>query len=70
MIGIIIALILRGAFILLGAQLIENFSWIFYLFGAWLVWTAIQQLRHEDEEEQNDTLLIRVRRRRVRIVDT
>jgi tellurite resistance protein TerC len=40
MVGIILALIFRGVFILLGAQLIENFSWIFYIFGAWLVWTA------------------------------
>ena len=43
MVGIIIALVLRGIFILLGASLIENFSWIFYIFGAWLLYTAIQQ---------------------------
>ena len=43
MVGIILALILRGIFILLGAQLIENFSWIFYIFGAFLLWTAVQQ---------------------------
>ena len=34
MVGIILALIFRGIFILIGAQLIEAFSWIFYLFGA------------------------------------
>ncbi len=37
MVGIIIALVLRGIFILLGAQLIENFSWILYIFGAFLL---------------------------------
>ena len=41
--GIIIALVLRLIFILAGAALIENFSWVFYLFGAWLLWTAISQ---------------------------
>ncbi len=43
MIGIVIALILRGAFIALGATLIENFSWIFYLFGALLLVLAYRQ---------------------------
>ncbi|SDR03421.1 tellurite resistance protein TerC [Curtobacterium sp. UNCCL20] len=70
MLGIIIALVLRGVFILLGAQLIEDFSWIFYIFGAWLVWTAIQQLRGEDEDDQKDSFIVRVLRRRVRITDT
>ncbi|MFZ7089313.1 TerC/Alx family metal homeostasis membrane protein [Curtobacterium sp. RRHDQ10] len=71
MLGIVIALVLRGVFILVGAQLIEDFSWIFYLFGAWLVWTAIQQLRGDDDDDgQQDSLLIRLLRRRVRITDT
>ncbi|QCR44849.1 tellurium resistance protein TerC [Curtobacterium sp. SGAir0471] len=69
MLGIIIALVLRGVFILVGAQLIEDFTWIFYLFGAWLIWTAIQQLREEDDEEQQDSALVRLLRRRVRITD-
>jgi tellurite resistance protein TerC len=70
MLGIIIALVLRGVFILLGARLIEDFSWIFYLFGAWLVWTAIQQLRGDhDDEEQRDSFIVRLLRRRVRITD-
>ena len=42
MVGIVIALVLRGVFILLGATLIENFSWSFYLFGAFLLYTAVQ----------------------------
>ncbi len=40
MVGIILALVFRGIFIALGYQLIENFSWIFYVFGAFLVYTA------------------------------
>ena len=43
MVGIIIALILRGAFILVGAAVIEQFSPVFYIFGAFLVWTAYRQ---------------------------
>ncbi|MFJ3385587.1 MULTISPECIES: TerC family protein [unclassified Curtobacterium] len=70
MLGIIIALVLRGVFILVGAQLIEDFSWIFYIFGAWLVWTAIQQLRDDHEDDQKDSLIVRVLRRRVRLTDT
>jgi tellurite resistance protein TerC len=51
MVGIIIALVLRGIFILLGAAVIERFTWVFYLFGAFLVYTAIQLLRSRDEDE-------------------
>ncbi|AZZ49111.1 TerC family protein [Rathayibacter rathayi] len=71
MVGIIIALIFRGVFILLGAQLIESFSWIFYLFGAFLVYTAWNQaFGKEDENEATDNLLIRLLRRRVKISDS
>jgi len=51
MVGIIIALVLRGIFILLGAAVIERFTWVFYLFGAFLVYTAIQLVRSRDEDE-------------------
>jgi tellurite resistance protein TerC len=43
--GIAVALVLRTVFILLGAAAIEQFSWVFYLFGAFLVWTAWTQAR-------------------------
>ena len=53
--GIVIALVLRLLFILAGAALIENFSWVFYLFGAWLLWTAVAQAREGvDEPEEHD----------------
>ena len=54
--GIVIALVLRLLFILAGAALIENFSWVFYLFGAWLLWTAIPRAREgvEKPEEHDD----------------
>jgi tellurite resistance protein TerC len=49
MLGIVLALVFRGIFILLGAQLLESYSWLFYIFGAYLVYVAIQQLREKDE---------------------
>jgi tellurite resistance protein TerC len=50
--GIVLALILRGAFIAVGAALIEAFVGIFFLFGAFLIYTAIQLARHRDEEPE------------------
>lgn len=68
MIGIIIALILRGIFIILGAQLIANFSWIFYIFGAFLLYTAIHQaVSNEEESGSEDNRFIRFIRHRLRI---
>ena len=48
--GIIIALILRAIFIVLGATLLELFSFMFLLFGLLLIFTAIQLFRHRDED--------------------
>ena len=64
MAGIIIALVLRGIFILLGAIVIEQFSWVFYLFGAFLLWTAWKQARDdgEDEEDKENPLIARIRK--------
>ncbi|OCG75327.1 TerC family protein [Microbacterium sediminis] len=71
MVGIIIALVLRAAFILLGAALIENFSWIFYIFGAFLVYTAARQVfENEHQEEANaESFIVRVLRRFIPIHD-
>jgi tellurite resistance protein TerC len=49
MLGIVLALIFRGIFIVLGAALLESYSWLFYIFGAYLVVIAIQQIREKDE---------------------
>jgi tellurite resistance protein TerC len=60
LIGITIALVLRTIFIAAGAALIANVSWIFYIFGAFLVWTAIAQARagtgHDEEFKENGVL--------------
>ncbi len=71
MVGILIALVLRAIFIIIGAQLIENFSWVFYLFGVFLLYTAWQQAftGYEDEAE-TENRIIRFLRKRVAITDT
>lgn len=55
MVGVLIALVLRAGFISAGAAIIANFSWVFYLFGAFLIWTAwklIKEARAEEEDEE------------------
>lgn len=72
MVGIIIALVLRGIFILLGVAIIENFSPVFYIFGAFLIWTAIRQAMPEgdhDEEVKRENFIVRLLRRRIDISD-
>lgn len=43
LVGIVFALVLRLIFILAGTAMIEHWAWVFYLFGAWLLWVAVQQ---------------------------
>lgn len=49
--GVLGAIVLRAIFILIGAQLIHNFHWILYVFGAILVISAIKFLRESDDKE-------------------
>jgi tellurite resistance protein TerC len=57
LVGIVLALIMRGIFIAVGAAAINNFSWVFYLFGLFLIWTAwklaSEGAADEDEFEEN-----------------
>lgn len=64
MVGIILALVLRGIFIIVGAALIASFAWIFYIFGAFLLYTAWHQAfrSHQDEEETENKLISFLRR--------
>ena len=72
--GIVIALLLRLVFILLGAALVARFSWVFFIFGVWLLWTAFSQIKETatgggDEEEYEENAFIRVVRRVLPITD-
>jgi tellurite resistance protein TerC len=61
LIGIVLALVMRGGFIAAGAALISQFSWVFYVFGAFLVYTAITLLKEgeTDEDDFKENILIR-----------
>ncbi|MCW2535685.1 MAG: Membrane protein TerC, involved in tellurium resistance [Modestobacter sp.] len=64
--GITFALALRTVFILVGAAAIENFSWVFYLFGAILLYTAYVQAKsggHDGEEEFKENAVLRFTRK-------
>src|SRR5215208_3517965 len=64
--GITFALVLRTAFILVGAAAIENFSWVFYLFGAILIYTAWVQARsggHSGDEDYQENAVLRFARK-------
>ncbi|GGJ80658.1 integral membrane protein TerC (tellurium resistance) [Pilimelia anulata] len=69
MIGIILALLLRGVFIAAGAALIDQFVWVFYLFGAFLIYTAIGLARHGEDEagDYKENIVIRWARRALRV---
>ncbi|MDQ2625126.1 MAG: TerC family protein [Actinomycetota bacterium] len=55
LVGVAIALVLRTVFILAGAAAISAFSWAFYIFGAFLIYTAIKLAREDhDSEEVSD----------------
>ncbi|MFE7777306.1 TerC/Alx family metal homeostasis membrane protein [Streptomyces sp. NPDC057445] len=54
LVGVLIALVLRAIFIAAGAAIIASFSWVFYIFGAFLIYTAwklIQEARSDEEED-------------------
>jgi TerC family integral membrane protein len=67
MIGIVMALVMRAIFIAVGAAAISNFSWIFYIFGLFLVWTAFKLAKEgaedEDEEFEENRLVAFVEKR-------
>ena len=66
LIGIIIAIILRGIFIAVGAAAINQFSWVFYIFGAFLIYTAFKlgkEGESDDEEYEENRFMKFVERR-------
>ena len=56
LIGIVLALIMRGIFIAIGAAAIEQFSWVFYIFGLFLLWTAyklaVESAQHKKSTDE------------------
>ncbi|MFI9599035.1 TerC family protein [Streptomyces sp. NPDC004069] len=74
MIGVLIALVLRAGFIAAGAAIIASFSWVFFLFGAFLIWTAwklVQEARSGGDEEADfeENKLLKAAERRFGVTD-
>ncbi|GAA2269759.1 TerC family protein [Nonomuraea roseoviolacea subsp. roseoviolacea] len=66
LVGIVLALVMRGMFIALGAAALQRFSWLFYVFGAFLLYTAFTIVRDhlkDEDEDFNENLLLRWVRR-------
>jgi tellurite resistance protein TerC len=63
--GIFGALVLRGAFVASGAELLERFEWVVYVFGALLLWSGVRMLRGQPEIEPERHPFVRILRRRV-----
>ncbi len=70
MVGIILALLFRGIFIVIGAVIIEQWSWVFYIFGLFLLYTAANQaFTNHDDEAETENKLIGFLRKRIPITD-
>jgi tellurite resistance protein TerC len=63
LIGIILALLMRGVFIAAGAQAISRFDWLFYIFGAFLVYTAVKLVGPQQEDEFSENIALRTAKR-------
>jgi len=72
LIGIVLSLVVRTAFIFVGAALIERFTWVFYVFGLVLLVTAGQLLVPADQRraaDPADSLMVRIARKLVPTTD-
>ncbi|MGH8868644.1 MAG: TerC family protein [Actinomycetes bacterium] len=63
LVGILIALVMRGIFIAVGAAAIAAFSWIFYVFGVFLLYTAYKIATGKDTEGYTENVALRLARR-------
>jgi tellurite resistance protein TerC len=71
LVGIILALVMRGIFIALGAAAINQFSWVFYIFGAFLVVTAVRLATHKEDDagDFKENALLRFLQKRLPATD-
>lgn len=70
LVGIVLALVFRGVFIALGAVAIQEFSWIFYFFGAFLVFTAVRLVGDTDHTDDADNAVVRFAKNYLNTTDT
>lgn len=70
LVGVALALVLRAIFIAIGAAALAAFSFTFVIFGAILIWTGIQLMRHRNEDpDPRDNFMVRMVRKKVAISD-
>ena len=70
MFGVLLALVLRGIFIAVGAAALASFSFTFVIFGAILIWTGVGLFKHWDEDPTpEDNFLVRGIRKRIAMTD-
>jgi tellurite resistance protein TerC len=73
LVGIVLALVLRGIFIAVGAAAIAQFSWVFYVFGAFLVYTAVKlsksNIGHDDDEDYEENRVTKWARKLFPVTD-
>ena len=70
MFGVLLALVLRGIFIAVGAAALAAFSFTFVVFGAILIWTGVGLFKHWDEDPNpEDNKLVKVMRKRIAMTD-
>ncbi|MCR3751895.1 TerC family protein [Lentzea californiensis] len=68
--GIVLALIMRGIFIAVGATLLSLFSFMFLLFGLLLIFTAVQLFRHRDEDpDVENNVVVKTARKLLPVTD-
>ena len=70
MFGVMLALVLRGIFIAVGAAALAAFSFTFVIFGAILIWTGVGLFKHWDEDPNpEDNRLVKAMRKRIAMTD-
>ena len=68
--GILGAVVLRGIFIFVGAELIERFVWVIYVFGGFLIFTAFRLLFAGSEHDPNKSMVVRLSYKYLPVTDT
>ena len=70
LIGVALALVMRAAFIAVGAAALEYFAFTFVIFGAFLIWTAWSIFKHRNEDaDLDENAVMRFARKRLRVSD-
>lgn len=64
LLGILIAIVLRAILIFLGVALVTKFSWVFFFFGGFLIFTAYKLINEKEEVEGDEAKLVTFLRKR------